>query len=161
MDDDPHRQQTATIHLSKRILRFYERGLKFFPLGIMLTHWYGIFDYHTHPRDIIIFAEENEYCVMFLYMMTYIFPLVSMLPASYFFHLCWIWRIPFVYLTGVSIARFYFRTWLITEEMIHVDYFLVFATTALYIYAFIHLSCARQYPAHIIRQLLHRRQTAG
>lgn len=151
MGDDYH--QEKTVILSKRIFKFYERGLKFFPLAIMATHWYGIFDYHHQPRQIMVVTDENEYCIMFLYVMSYVFPLLSMLPASYFFRLCWIWRIPFVYLMGVNVTRFYFGSWLISEEMVHVDFFLVFLTLMLYGYAFVQLSCTRQHPARFIGKL--------
>lgn len=73
--------------------------------------------------------------------MTYLFPLMFMLPASYFYHLCWIFRIPFLYLAGVNMVRLYYGSWLIKNAMEDVDYVLVLMTALLYLYAFVKFTC--------------------
>lgn len=160
MDDGTPRPQPNT-NLSKRILRFYQRGLKIAPLALMLCHWYGVFDYHTNPREVVVACKENQYCIMYLYAMAYVFPVLFMLPASYFFKLCWIWRIPFTYFIGVNVSRLYFGALLVDQSMTHVDYFLVSLTASLYVYAFIQLSCSRRYFTKLVGKLLPRRRAAG
>ena len=60
-----------------------------------------------------------------------------LLPASYFYQLCWIWRIPFVYVIGVNVVRIFYGSWFITNEMYDADVILIILTCVLYVYAFI------------------------
>lgn len=132
------RQPSGTQEgLDKRIFWFYEWSLKYVPIVIMLAHWYGVFDFHSNPREILVCVQENESCIACLYGMTYVFPLLMMLPASYFYQLCWIWRIPFTYLIGVNVIRLFYGSWLITNEMYEVDVILIIFTIALYVHAFV------------------------
>lgn len=41
----------------------------------------------------------------------------AMLPASYFYRLGWVWRIPFGYLAGVIGIRIAYGSWVITDAM--------------------------------------------
>lgn len=123
--------------LNKRIFWFYEWGLKFIPIFLMLCHWYGVFDFHSNPREILICIKENESCIAFLYGMTYVFPLLFMIPASYFYKLCWVFRIPFLYVIGVNMIRIYYGSFIITNEMKDIDYILILFIIAIYLYVFI------------------------
>ena len=58
-----------------------------------------------------------------------------MMPASYFYQLCWIYRIPFIYCIGVNISRLFYGSWFITNESYDVDVTLILLTAALYVYA--------------------------
>lgn len=91
--------------LNRSIFFFYEKALRYVPILLMLCHWYGVYSFHDNPREIVIDIRENEECIAYLYFMVYIFPVVFMLPASHFFKLCWIWRIPFVYIIGTNAIR--------------------------------------------------------
>lgn len=97
--------------LNRSIFFFYEKTLRYVPILLMLCHWYGVYSFHDNPREILIDIRENEECIAYLYFMVYIFPVVFMLPASHFFKLCWIWRIPFVYIIGTNAIRIYYRSW--------------------------------------------------
>lgn len=97
--------------LNRSIFFFYEKALRYVPILLMLCHWYGVYSFHDNPREIVIDIRENEECIAYLYFMLYIFPVVFMLPASHFFKLCWIWRIPFVYIIGTNAIRIYYRSW--------------------------------------------------
>ena len=97
--------------LNRSIFFFYEKALRYVPILLMLCHWYGVYSFHDNPREIVIDIRENEECIAYLYFMVYIFPVVFMLPASHFFKLCWIWRIPFVYIIGTNAIRIYYRSW--------------------------------------------------
>lgn len=96
--------------LNRSIFFFYEKALRYVPILLMLCHWYGVYSFHDNPREIVIDIRENEECIAYLYFMVYIFPVVFMLPASHFFKLCWIWRIPFVYIIGTNAIRIYYRS---------------------------------------------------
>ena len=126
--------------LDRRIFLFYEWGLKYVPIILMLFHWYGVWNFHQNPREIIVCLKENEGCIVYLYFMAYIFPLLFMLPASLFYGLCWIYRLPFVYLIGTSIVRLYYGSLLIKNEMLDADYILILTMIALYVYSAVRLS---------------------
>lgn len=141
MDNDSDLPRAATI-LNRTTFFFYERGLRYVPILIMLCHWYGVFNFHDNPRELIVDIRENEACIAFIYFMTYVFPIAFMVPASYFFHLCWLWRVPFIYLIGVNAIRLYFRSWLVTNEMYNADFILIILTIALYAYGITIKTCA-------------------
>lgn len=130
---------------SRGVVSFYEWVMRYVPIVIMLAHWYGTWDFHHQPRTILLDNKDNEACVAFIYFMVYVFPIISMFPASCFFRLCWIYRIPFYYLIGVNIIRFLYGKWLITSDMMPENYYLILLTILLYIYAFIKLSITRKY----------------
>lgn len=123
--------------LDKSIFWWYEWALKYIPIVIMLGHWYGVFDFHSNPRELLVCIKENESCIAYLYCMTYIFPVLMMMPASYFFQLCWIYRIPFIYAIGVNVVRAFYGSWFITNEMYDADVILIILTCMLYCYAFV------------------------
>lgn len=127
--------------LHRSIFFFYEQGLKYAPITLMLCHWLGTINFHGNPREIMVDIQENEPCIIFLYFMTYIFPLLFMIPASYFFRHCWIWRIPFTYIIGVNAIRLYYQSFLITNEMEDADYILIILTICLYIYGIVQVLC--------------------
>lgn len=129
---------------SRSIVSFYDWLMRYVPIGIMLAHWYGTWDFHHQPRPILLDNKDNEACVAFIYFMVYVFPLLSMLPASHFFRLCWIYRIPFYYLIGVNIIRLLYRKWMITSDMMPENYYLILLTIMMYIYAFAKLSFTRK-----------------
>lgn len=77
--------------LNRSIFFFYEKALRYVPILLMLCHWYGVYNFHDNPREIVLDIRENEECIAYLYFMVYVFPVVFMLPASHFFKLCWLW----------------------------------------------------------------------
>lgn len=116
------------------IFWFYEWGLKWVPVALMAAHWYGVLDFHANPREIFVDAGENEACIAYLYVMAYVFPLMFMMPASFFYRLCWVWRVPFVYLIGVNVTRLCYGSLLIRNEMEMTDYTLILLSAGLYAY---------------------------
>lgn len=129
--------------LNKGTFWWYEWALKYVPIVIMLVQWYGVFDFHSNPREIIVSIQENESCIAYLYCMTYVFPVLMMMPASYFYQLCWIYRIPFVYLIGVNVIRMFYGSWLITNEMYDADLIMIILVCVLYVYALATRQCWR------------------
>lgn len=67
---------------SRGIVNFYEWIMRYVPIAIMLAHWYGTWDFHHQPRLILLDNRNNEACVAFIYFMVYVFPVISMFPAS-------------------------------------------------------------------------------
>lgn len=116
--------------LNKDIFMLYRWGMMVVPIMLMAAHWCGVLYYHCLGMTNGANAGGLETAVM--YAMAYIAPMVLMLPASYFFKLCWIWRIPFAYLAGVNIIRLFYGSWTITEAMKQADYTLIFITIGLY-----------------------------
>lgn len=137
------KQTTAgvSIILNRSIFFFYEKSLRYVPVFLMLCHMYGVYSFHDNPREILIDIRENEECIAYLYFMVYVFPVVFMLPASHFFRLCWLWRIPFVYFIGTNAIRLYYGSCLITNEMYDADFILILMTLALYVCAIVQVIC--------------------
>lgn len=75
-DNQPNRkfmeESENKLPLNKGTFWWYEWALKYVPLVIMLAHWYGVFDFHSNPREIIVNIEENESSLVYLYCMTYL-----------------------------------------------------------------------------------------
>lgn len=63
-DNQPNRkfmeESENKLPLNKGTFWWYEWALKYVPLVIMLAHWYGVFDFHSNPLEIIVNIEENE-----------------------------------------------------------------------------------------------------
>lgn len=85
---------------NRRILKFFRWFCKWVPVFIMCVHVYGMLEFASHQREMIIPIKGNTTCYMFIYLMVYIMPMVIIL-ASRFFFLCWRYRIPF-FITSVS-----------------------------------------------------------
>lgn len=83
--------------LSRKIWRFYELLSKWAPIPLMLWHWYGVWDYGHCPRPAILDTNDNGNCIIWIYFLAYIYMPLCMLPVSFFFRYCWIFRIPFFY----------------------------------------------------------------
>ncbi len=120
---------------NRRILRFFRWFCKWVPLGIMLTHWYGMYDFSRHPRPMFIVVEGNEACYTWIYFMVYILPMVIIL-ASRFFFLCWRYRIPFFYFFGVNSIHLCCGSMITTNEMVMPHFCLGMMMVILYIYGF-------------------------
>lgn len=136
-------RRIRTEWLDRRIFRLYEFGLKWVPVVLMLVHWYGVWDYGQHPRPIFIDTNDNGMCIIWLYVMAYIFMPLAMLPASYFFHYCWMFRIPFIYFFGINAIRMYYGNWLIRTEQVDAHHIFILFTIILYAYGFGKIACER------------------
>ena len=83
--------------LSRKIWRFYELLAKWAPIPLMLWHWYGVWDYGHCPRPTILDTNNNGNCIIWIYFLAYIYMPLCMLPVSFFFRYCWIFRIPLLF----------------------------------------------------------------
>ena len=120
---------------SRRILKFFRWFCKWVPVFIMCVHVYGMLEFASHPREMIIPIKGNTTCYMFIYLMVYIMPMVIIL-ASRFFFLCWRYRIPFFYYFGVNAIHIVHGSVFTTNSMIMSHYALFAMIALIYVYAF-------------------------
>lgn len=127
---------------SRRILRFFKWVSKWVPMGIMLFHGYGIWEFSQHPREMLITLPGNEACYLFIYAMVYVLPMVIIL-ASRFFWLCWRYRIPFFYYFGVNAIHIGYGSIFTTNDMVMSHVCLWIMIACFYLYGFIDMFIRR------------------
>lgn len=127
--------------LSRKIYRFYEVLSKWAPIPLMLGHWYGVWDYGHYPRPVILDTQDNGNCIIWLYVLAYVYMPIAMLPVSHFFHHCTFMRIPFFYFFGINIIRLYYGSWLIRPNQLSAHYILIGLTLIAYIVYGIKIAC--------------------
>lgn len=120
---------------NRRILKFFRWFCKWVPVFIMCVHVYGMLEFASHPREMIIPIKGNTACYMFTYLMVYIMPMVIIL-ASRFFFLCWRYRIPFFYYFGVNAIHIVHGSVFTTNSIIMSHYALFVMIAVIYVYAF-------------------------
>ncbi len=120
---------------NRRILRFFRWFCKWVPIAVMLAHWYGLWDFSQHPRDMFVLDRENVSCYLWIYFMAYILPMV-IIAASRFFYLCWRYRIPFFYFFGVNALHICYGNIFTTNDMVMPHFGLIVFICILYAYGF-------------------------
>lgn len=141
--DEEFRLHVRNCWLDRRIFGLYQFGIKWVPVFLMLGHWYGVWDYGYQPRPTILDTEQNGNCIIWLYCLAYVYMPIAMLPASYFFKYCWLFRVPFIYFFGVNAIRLYYQHWLITPEQLEGHHIIIILTIILYAYGFTKIACER------------------
>lgn len=137
---DEERTLIQQALLNRKIYRFYELLAKWAPIPLMLGHWYGVWDYGNCPRPVILDTDYSGNCIIWIYFLAYIYMPLCMIPVSFFFHYCWIFRIPFFYFIGINAIRLYYRHWLITPEQLPMHHIFIILTLILYAYGFIKIA---------------------
>ena len=125
----------AGNNYNRRVLRFFRWFCKWIPISVMLAHWYGLWDFSQHPREMFVLDRENVSCYLWIYFMAYILPMV-IIAASRFFYLCWRYRIPFFYFIGVNALHICYGNIFTTNEMVIPHFALILFVALLYAYAF-------------------------
>lgn len=120
---------------NRRILRFFRWFCKWMPIAIMLTHWYGLYDFSQHPREMFLLDSENTSCYLWIYFMAYVLPMV-IIAASRFFFLCWRYRIPFFYFFGVNAMHLCYWNIFTTNDMVMPHFCLIAMILMMYAYGF-------------------------
>lgn len=120
--------------LRRKIYRFYEELARFAPIVLMVWHWYSLWDYSCCPHPTVTNTEENGNSIIWQYSMMYLYPPIAMIPSSYFFHWCWIYRIPFWYFVGISSIRLLYQHWLMTPDQLPAHFILIALTVIIYAY---------------------------
>ena len=95
------------------------------------------------PRPTITDTAYNGNCIIWIYFLAYIYMPLCMLPVSFFFRYCWIFRIPFLYFFGINAIRLYYQHWLITPEQLEMHHVFIIFTLILYAYGFIKIAITR------------------
>lgn len=117
----------------RRIWKFYEWAVVLAPLLLMLSHWYIFYGFSQNTYELMHYSEENEPCIAWIYFVLYLYIPIMLLPATYFFRWCNLFRIPFIYLLCINVERWYYGDWFCTNEMVGTHYFLIYCTIAAYI----------------------------
>ena len=94
----------------------------------------------TIPRPTVVDTNLNGNCIIWIYVLAYIYMPLTMIPVSYFFRYCWIFRIPFFYFFGINAIRLYYQHWLITPEQLEMHHVFIIFTLMLYAYGFIKIA---------------------
>lgn len=121
---------------NRRTLRFFRWFCKWIPIGIMLVHWLGIYDFASDGREHFVLNRATCTADIWAYFMLYLLPLVIIL-ASRFFYLCWRYRIPFFYFFGVNAMHLCYWSPFTTHDMIMPHYCLIAMICMMYVYGFV------------------------
>lgn len=119
--------------MERRIWKFYEWAVVLAPLALMLSHWYIFYWFSQNTHELMKYSEVNEPCIAWIYFVLYLYVPLMLLPASYFFRWCGIFRIPFVYILCINVERWYYGDWFCTNEMIDTHWFLIYCTIGAYV----------------------------
>ena len=117
----------------RRIWKFYEWGVVFAPLLLMLSHWYIFYVFSQNTYELLNYSSANEICIVWIYTILYLYVPAMLLPASYFFKWCNIFRIPFIYFVFINMERLYYGSWFCTNEMVDTHYILIMCILGLYV----------------------------
>lgn len=131
--DDEDGQQSSQVTLCDRgIWCFYKWGVIIAPLALMLSHWYIFYVFSQNPHELLKYSEVNEICIAWIYSILYLYVPLMLLPASYFFKKCDLFRIPFVYFIFINMERLQYGSWFCTNEMIETHYVLIKCIIGIY-----------------------------
>lgn len=131
-DEEKNVGRVPTI-CERSIWKFYEWAVIFAPLLLMLSHWYIFYVFSQNPYELLHYSSANEICIAWIYTILYLYVPLMILPASYFFKWCNIFRIPFVYFAFINMERLYYGSWFCTNEMVDTHYILILCVIGLYL----------------------------
>lgn len=117
----------------RMIWKFYEWGVVIAPILLMLTHWYIFYRFSLNNEELLHYSKSNEICIAWIYTLLYLYMPVMLLPASYFFRWCNLFRIPFIYFIFINVERCYYGSWFCTNEMVDTHYILIYCIACIYV----------------------------
>lgn len=138
-EEDFKKDSSMPTATEKRIWKFYEWAVVLAPLALMLSHWYIFYGFSQNTHELMKYSEVNEPCIAWIYFVLYLYVPLMLLPASYFFRWCGIFRIPFAYILCINIERWYYGDWFCTNEMVGTHWFLIYCTIGAYVVNIIYL----------------------
>lgn len=115
------------------IWKFYEWAVVVAPILLMLSHWYIFYVFSQNNHELLRYSEANEVCIVWIYTILYLYVPLMLLPASYFFGRCNLFRIPFVYFIFINVERWYYGEWFCTNEMVDTHYILIYCIMCIYV----------------------------
>lgn len=120
--------------VERNIWKFYEWAVVFAPIALMLSHWWIFYGFSQNEHEVLRYPAVNEPCIAWLYSIVYLYVPLMILPASYFFKWCNLFRIPFVYFLFINVERWYYGAWFCTNEMIDTHYILIYCIIMIYVF---------------------------
>ena len=115
------------------IWRFYEWAVIIAPIVLMLSHWYVFYVFSQNNQELLQYSSSNEVCIAWIYTILYLYVPLMLLPASYFFRWCNIFRVPFIYFIFINVERIYYGSWFCTNAMVDTHYILIYCILCVYI----------------------------
>ena len=143
MVDESERGRHFPSLFDMSIWKFYEWGVVLAPVIIMLSHWYIFYVFSKNTQEVMKYSESNEICIAWIYSIVYLYVPLMILPASYFFKWCSLFRIPFAYFLFINVERVYYGSWFCTNEMIDTHYILIYCILMMYAFALVELLVKR------------------
>ncbi len=116
----------------RNIWKFYEWAVILAPIALTLSHWWIFYGFSQNTHEVMNYPAVNEPCIAWLYSIVYLYVPLMILPASYFFKWCNLFRIPFVYFLFINVERWYYGSWFCTNEMIDTHYILIYCIMVVY-----------------------------
>lgn len=126
-------KSSAPTLLERKIWSFYECAVVVAPLLLMLSHWYIFYVFSQNKHELMRYSEANEICIAWIYSILYLYVPLMLMPASYFFRKCDMFRIPFVYFIFINIERWFYGSWFCTNEMVETHLVLIMCIIAIYV----------------------------
>lgn len=115
------------------IWRFYEWAVVIAPIILMLSHWYVFYIFSQNKQELLHYSASNEVCIAWIYTILYLYVPLMLLPASYFFRWCNIFRVPFIYFIFINVERVYYGSWFCTKAMVDTHYILIYCILCIYV----------------------------
>lgn len=131
-EDNGRRKSGMPTQGERNIWKFYEWAVVLAPIVIMLSHWCIFYSFSQNTQEVLSYPEANEICIAWIYSMLYLYVPLMILPASYFFKWCNLFRIPFVYFLFINVERWYYGSWFCTNEMIDTHWILIYCIIMVY-----------------------------
>ena len=86
----------------------------------------------------------SERTIWTFYQWAVIFAPIMLVPASYFFRWCNLFRVPFIYFIFINVERIYYGSWFCTNEMVDTHYILIYCIISIYVMELIGLCLKHQ-----------------
>lgn len=115
-----------------KIHTFYKWVVMLLPFIVMVSHWVIFYGFSQNSFEVMKYPEANESCIAWLFMVPTVLVLV-LVPATYLYRRCNLFRIPFIYFSFTVIERLYYGSWFCTNEMIDCHYILIYYTIGMYV----------------------------
>lgn len=134
VDNDEEQRKVSMPTLSERtIWKGYQWGAVILPIVIMLSHWYIFYVFSKNTQEVLKYPEANEICIAWIYSLLYLIIPLMLMPATYLFRWCNLFRVPFVYFIFINVERWYYGDWFCTNEMVDTHYVLIYCIMCIYL----------------------------
>lgn len=134
MSKEDSNEVFAPTIFERGIWKFYRWAVVFAPLFLMFSHWYIFYVFSRNSHELMNYSDANEICIAWIYSILYLYVPIMLLPASYFFRWCNLFRIPFIYFIFINVERWYYGSWFCTNEMIDTHYILIYCIVTIYVF---------------------------